>query len=245
MGKTAGTISAIALLVAATVIWSKATLATRATGSFGAYGIGSTAGDEDGPLSFADRFPTPAEMFRSVDFIQAADHFGGSTIVAGKADRQATIAECGRENWLYFATECAVATAPKPEPAVERPARIERPVASERAPERPVTIERRIGDSTSELVRTPVAPKVATASCRQSLATATAGLEQTLARVNGTSKGHGAAQCAAYRRDFFELVKAREVTALCKTGTGRDHDLGRIDLAVENINGAIAQSCGS
>ena len=178
-------------------------------------------------------------MFRSVDFIEVAHHFDGHGL--GKADRQATMAECGGENWLYFARECAVATTTKVEPAVTRPARSERPATIEH----PVTVERRIGDSASELVRTPAATRLATASCQQSLTAATTGLEQTLARVNGLSKGHGAAQCAAYRRDFFELVKAREVTALCKTGTGRDHELGRIDLAVENINGAIAQSCGS
>ena len=44
---------------------------------------------------------------------------------------------------------------------------------------------------------------------------------------------------------FFEVVKAREVTALCKTGTERAQDLGRIDAAVENINAAIAMSCGT
>jgi hypothetical protein len=41
------------------------------------------------------------------------------------------------------------------------------------------------------------------------------------------------------------IVQARELAAKCKTGTERDQELGRIDLAVENVNGAIAQSCGS
>src|SRR5215472_14227228 len=119
MGKTAGTVSAIVLLAAATVIWSKATLATRVTGPVGAYGIGSSASDEAGPLTFAERFPTPAEMFRSVDFLQASDHSDASNVIVGlgKADRQATIAECGRENWVYFTSECAAATTAKPEPA--------------------------------------------------------------------------------------------------------------------------------
>jgi hypothetical protein len=40
------------------------------------------------------------------------------------------------------------------------------------------------------------------------------------------------------------MVQAREVTAMCKSGTERDQDLGRIDTAVENINGAIARGCG-
>ena len=73
----------------------------------------------------------------------------------------------------------------------------------------------------------------------------TARLERALAQARQGKPAADGDACAAYRRDFFEVVKAREVTALCKTGTERVQDLGRIDAAVENINGAIAMSCGT
>ena len=65
-----------------------------------------------------------------------------------------------------------------------------------------------------------------------------------VAHVKVARANNSADTCAAYRRDFFDVVQAREVTALCKTGAEREQDLGRIDLAVEDINGAIAKSCG-
>ena len=90
----------------------------------------------------------------------------------------------------------------------------------------------------------PLPAGAAPASCGQNLAAATARLEQALAHVKNSRTQNGTEVCATYRRDFFEMVRAREVTALCKTGAERAQDLGRIDLAVEDINGAIAQSCG-
>jgi hypothetical protein len=82
------------------------------------------------------------------------------------------------------------------------------------------------------------------ASCKQTLPAAAARLERALAQIRKIDK-RDADMCAAYRRDFFEVVRAREVTAQCKTGPERAHDLGRIDAAVEDINGAIAASCGA
>jgi len=82
----------------------------------------------------------------------------------------------------------------------------------------------------------PVAP-----GCQQSLAVAGARLEQARAHLKGRQAGGEA--CATYRRHFFEVVKAREVTAMCKTGTERERELSDIDAAVENLNGAIARTC--
>jgi hypothetical protein len=42
---------------------------------------------------------------------------------------------------------------------------------------------------------------------------------------------------------LLEVVKARAVTALCKTGAERERDLGRLDADVEHINEAIASRC--
>jgi len=39
------------------------------------------------------------------------------------------------------------------------------------------------------------------------------------------------------------MVKARAVTALCKSGPERDRDLGRLDADVAHINDAIAARC--
>jgi hypothetical protein len=54
---------------------------------------------------------------------------------------------------------------------------------------------------------------------------------------------HGAEACAATRLYFLELVKARAVTALCKSGPERERELDRIDADVEAINNAIAARC--
>jgi hypothetical protein len=52
------------------------------------------------------------------------------------------------------------------------------------------------------------------------------------------------AACMGYRIQFLSLVKARAVIAACKTGAHRDHEVGRLDGNVEDINTFIAQSCG-
>jgi hypothetical protein len=80
-------------------------------------------------------------------------------------------------------------------------------------------------------------------TCKQSLAAASASMDA--ARVRAKSAGAGDEFCAAYRRHFLELVKARAVTAQCKNGSERDQDLGKLDGAVEDINGVIAARCGS
>jgi hypothetical protein len=230
MGKWTGTVSVVALL-AAIGVWSTSTLVTKAA-------INEQA------TTAASSFPTAA-----ADFIREPDSAERKLMNAGKADRLASIADCGKQEWPFLSLDCFVAT---PKPA--RPA------------EPTVTIERRIGHDTSELVRTPAsaktaapavvaapatatpsvaaaAPAVAAApACKQNLAAATARVERALAHSKG--KPASAEACAGYRRDFFEMVKAREVTAMCKTGAERDRDLGTIDVAVESINGAIAQSCG-
>lgn len=52
------------------------------------------------------------------------------------------------------------------------------------------------------------------------------------------------ASCASYRTQFLEAVRARAVVAACRTGKERDAEVGRLDGRVEDINGAIAQTCG-
>jgi hypothetical protein len=77
--------------------------------------------------------------------------------------------------------------------------------------------------------------------CERSLADATAHVAIWQERVKRAARG--AEACAATRLYFLEVVKARAVTALCKSGIERDRILGRFDADVENINNAIATGC--
>ena len=54
---------------------------------------------------------------------------------------------------------------------------------------------------------------------------------------------HGAEACAATRLYFLEVVKARAITAVCKSGPERERELGRLDADVETINSTIAARC--
>jgi hypothetical protein len=80
--------------------------------------------------------------------------------------------------------------------------------------------------------------------CERHLAEATASMaaQQTRMKLMGAVRGTEA--CSATRLYFLEIVKARAVTALCKSGLERDRDLGRLDADVETINSAIAARCG-
>jgi hypothetical protein len=235
MGKLTGTVSAVALM-AAIGVWSTSTLVTKAAIS-------------EHTATTANSFPTaPAELIREPDSAER------KLMNAGKGDRLVSIADCGKREWPFLALDCFAATPKEAPPAAPT-----------------VTVERRSEPNTSELVRTPASAKVATpavaaapaaaapsamaaapasvpppaivaaSACKQNLAAATARVERALAHIKGTPANADA--CAGYRRDFFEMVKAREVTAMCKTGADRARDLGTIDVAVERINGAIAQSC--
>jgi len=76
--------------------------------------------------------------------------------------------------------------------------------------------------------------------CERNLADAVANVTVLQARAKAA---HGAEACAATRLYFLEVVKARAMTALCKSGPKRERELGRLDADVENINSAIAARC--
>jgi len=84
---------------------------------------------------------------------------------------------------------------------------------------------------------------VDSAACKRDLTTASAGVSETLTRLKGLRKAHGDARCAAYRAQFLAMVKARAVFASCKTGSDRDAEVDRLDGTIEDLNGAIAESC--
>ena len=76
--------------------------------------------------------------------------------------------------------------------------------------------------------------------CDRNLADAYAHMTVQQARMKAA---HGAEICPATRLYFLEVVKARALAALCKSGPDRDRELGRLDADVESINNTIAARC--
>ena len=94
------------------------------------------------------------------------------------------------------------------------------------------------------LAAPPARPEVPYSSgCDSSLADASARVAAMQARIKGLSGANESEVCTATRLYFLEVVKARAVTALCKSGTERERDLGRFDVDVAHANDAIAARC--
>jgi hypothetical protein len=89
---------------------------------------------------------------------------------------------------------------------------------------------------------TPAAP-VEPPGCERHLADASAGVTAMQSRVKHSASVQGPEICTATRLYFLEVVKARAVAALCKTGPERERELGRLDADVEHANEAIAARC--
>ena len=79
--------------------------------------------------------------------------------------------------------------------------------------------------------------------CDRDLADANAKAAAMQAWVKASAGAGSSDVCRATRFYFLEMVKARAVTALCKSGPERDRDLGRLDADVAHINDAIAARC--
>jgi len=87
----------------------------------------------------------------------------------------------------------------------------------------------------------PEAPHLS--GCDRNLADASASVAAMQARIKSLSGVDKLEMCTATRLYFLEMVKARAVTALCKSGAERERDLGRLDADVARINDAIAARC--
>jgi hypothetical protein len=87
----------------------------------------------------------------------------------------------------------------------------------------------------------PETPYVA--GCDRNLADASASVAAMQARIKSLSGVDRSEICKATRLYFFEVVKARAVTAMCKSGTERERDLDRLDADVVRTNEAIAARC--
>ncbi|MGB8755095.1 MAG: hypothetical protein WCD26_05655, partial [Pseudolabrys sp.] len=79
--------------------------------------------------------------------------------------------------------------------------------------------------------------------CDRNLADASVSVAAMQIRIKGLSGVDRSEICTATRLYFLEVVKARAVTALCKSGTERERDLGRFDVDVAHANEAIAARC--
>lgn len=79
--------------------------------------------------------------------------------------------------------------------------------------------------------------------CQRELQDAGAGIAAFQARMHNLAGADGAQMCRLTRLYFLEVVKARAVTALCRRGSERERDLGRLDADVEHINNNIATLC--
>ena len=80
-------------------------------------------------------------------------------------------------------------------------------------------------------------------ACKRYLTTVSTGMSESAARLKALAKTRTDARCAAYREQFLATVRARAIFANCKTGDDRDSEIGRLDGTIEDINGAIAESC--
>jgi len=79
--------------------------------------------------------------------------------------------------------------------------------------------------------------------CDRNLADANTNVAAMQARLKGLDAKESKDICTTTRLYFLEVVKARAVTALCKSGSERERELGRFDADVEHINEAIAARC--
>jgi hypothetical protein len=79
--------------------------------------------------------------------------------------------------------------------------------------------------------------------CDRNLANASASVAAMQARMKSLGTARASDTCTATRLYFLEVVKARAVTAVCKSGPEKERELGRFDADVEHINEAIAARC--
>lgn len=89
---------------------------------------------------------------------------------------------------------------------------------------------------------TPAAP-LEQPGCERNVADANASVAALQARVKNIGTARSPEVCNVTRLYFLEVVKARAVIELCKTGPDRERELGRLNADVEHINDAIAARC--
>jgi hypothetical protein len=95
----------------------------------------------------------------------------------------------------------------------------------------------------------PAAPApanaVETPLCQTYLTTAVASMQASQTRLQSLRGKAGGDLCTITRSHYLEVVKTRAVMALCKSGTDRSQDVGRLDAAIEELDDVIASRCSS
>jgi hypothetical protein len=64
-----------------------------------------------------------------------------------------------------------------------------------------------------------------------------------MGRLNNNAIAAGDEKCAKSRQQFLTLVRARAILAVCQSGPARDASIVRLDGNIDQVNGAIAESC--
>lgn len=106
---------------------------------------GPRAEDQSATTQVAQRFPTSSEMFAPVSttsFATAQKLIDEQPVADGRKHDKLLVSEsCSHQDWPYRSQQCLASADGSPVRKVHRV----------------ITIERRLGDNTSELVRVPVA----------------------------------------------------------------------------------------
>jgi hypothetical protein len=105
---------------------------------------GPRAEDLSAAAQVAQRFPTSSEMFAplSMTLFAAQKLIDDRSVADGRKHDKLPVSEsCSHQDWPYLSQQCLASADGSPVRKVNRV----------------ITIERRIGDNTSELVRVPVA----------------------------------------------------------------------------------------
>jgi hypothetical protein len=80
-------------------------------------------------------------------------------------------------------------------------------------------------------------------ACQRNLRVASASVSDVMGRLNNSATTAGDEKCARYRQQFLMLVRARAILAVCQSGPARDASIVRLDGTIDQVNGAIAESC--
>jgi hypothetical protein len=79
-------------------------------------------------------------------------------------------------------------------------------------------------------------------TCKRNLQIASSSVSDVMGRLNNATAG-GDDKCVKYRQQFLTLVRARAILAVCQSGPARDASIVRLDGTIDQVNGAIAESC--
>jgi hypothetical protein len=114
--------------------------ALLAAGAVAAFDMSGATGPS-AAAQVASRFPAEHEMFKPVSMSSFTQKLIEQQMQEGrKADKEPVSETCTRQEWPYLAQQCLVS---KDGQSIRKVNRI-------------ITVERRMGDSTSELVRLPI-----------------------------------------------------------------------------------------